>query len=673
MKNSAPIQDIIWEPSEELIQSTNIYRFMQAHQIKDYDTLIRRSIEDIEWFWDAALTDLKMEWYKPYDKVLDLSSKGPIALPRSGTLVQGLQGSLSSAKGFPWTQWFCGGKTNIVLNCLDRHLPRLKNKTAFIWESDEGESKKITYGSLSEDVNRCANLLKSLGVTPGDKIGLYLPMIPEMVTAFFACLKIGAVVIPVFSGFGARALATRLEDAKAKILFTADGGFRRGKKVAIKQAADESLAYAPSIKHMIVVQHTGDEIPWQKRRDLWWHEGLSQHLNNCPTEELEAESESLIIYTSGTTGRPKGTVHTHAGCLAQMMKELGYNFDVKESDVFFWVTDIGWMMGPWEMIGVLAHGGTFTIFEGAPDYPNPGRLWDMVDRHKISILGISPTAVRLIMRAESKWVEEHNLSSLRILGSTGETWDPDSYQWFFENVGKSRCPIMNISGGTEIVGCLLAPLPIKALKSCTLQGPALGMDVDVFDESGQPIRGGIGHLVCKQPAPSMTKGFLNDPQRYLDTYFSKWPEVWYHGDWAKVDEDGFWFLQGRADDTIKVAGKRTGPAEIEAALIEHASVSEAAAIGIPHEIKGEEVACFVVLKPDITPNDELRETLKDQVVAIMGKTLRPRDLKFVTILPKTRSAKIVRGVIRKKYLGQDLGDIASVENPEAIEEIDKAL
>jgi len=342
--------------------------------------------------------------------------------------------------------------------------------------------------------------------------------------------------------------------------------------------------------------------------------------------------------------------------------------------MFFWLTDIGWMMGPWEVIGVQFHYGTYLFFEGVPNYPEPDRLWKLVENHKITILGISPTAIRLLMTYGDEWVEKHDLSSLRILGSTGEPWDPHSYMWYFEKVGKKRCPIINISGGTEIVGCLLSPLPICSLKPCTLRGPGLGMDIDVFDDEGKPIRGGIGHLVCKKPAPSMTKGFLKDPQRYLDTYFSRFGEnIWYHGDWAHIDEDGFWFLHGRSDDTIKVAGKRTGPAEIESALNEHPAVQESVAIGVPDEIKGEAVVCFVVLAPGYEPSEELREELKVQVVKHLGKTLKPKELKFVKALPKTRSAKIVRGAIRRKYLGQDPGDLSSVENPEAIEEISKAI
>ncbi|RJP20925.1 MAG: acetate--CoA ligase [Candidatus Abyssobacteria bacterium SURF_5] len=638
--------NIIWKPYGEYKTKSNIRRFMRKHKIKTYDELVKKSARNIKWFWKAALEDLDVEWYEPYKKVLDDSA------------------------GFPWAKWFVGGKINIVHNCLDRHAQSWRrNKLALIWEGDDGATRTVSYLQLYQEVNRLANAIKSLGIKKGDTVGIYMPMVPEIVTVLMACLKIGAVAIPVFSGFGATALATRLNDAEAKLLFTADGSARRAKLVQIKQEADKALEMTPSVKKAIVLKRMGIDVAMRDGRDLWWHDVVPQQSPVCETERLDAEDYSLIIYTSGTTGKPKGTVHTHAGCMAQMAKELGYYFDVKEEDTFFWVTDIGWMMGPWEIIGVQNFGGTYLIFEGAPDYPKPDRLWDVCERHGVTILGISPTAIRLLMRSSVDWVKKHDLSKIRILGSTGEPWDPESYQWFFEHVGGGRCPIINISGGTEIVGCLLSPLPITELKPCTLRGPGLGMDIDVFDEDGKPIRGGIGHLVCKKPAPSMTKGFLKDPDRYIATYFSRWPNVWYHGDWAHVDDDGFWFLHGRADDTIKIAGRRTGPAEIEAALIDHPAVSEAAAIGVPHEIKGENVVCFVVLHPGYEPSEPLREELKNQVVKIMGKTLRPEDLRFVGALPKTRSAKILRGVIKKKWLGQDIGDIASVENPDAIEEI----
>ncbi len=643
------MSDFIWSPAPEVIARANVTRFMKAHEIATREELHRRSVADVAWFWDAALKDLGVEWYAPYRQVLDRS------------------------KGIEWASWFLGGKVNIVHNCIDRHQEELAAKTALIWEGDDGATRKVTYNQLDWMIYRLANWLRMVGIRPGDAVGIYMPMVPEIVAAFFACLKVGAVVVPVFSAFAAPALAVRLADAEAKVLFTADGVSRRGKKTPLKPEADAAVAQVPSIRHVVVFERLGIDVPMTPDRDVRWSDLMSVKTHEAPTERLDAEAPSLILYTSGTTGKPKGTVHTHAGCLAQMAKELGYAFDVKRDDVFFWVTDIGWMMGPWELIGVLHFGATVVLFEGAPNYPNPDRLWEIVERHKVTHLGISPTAIRLLKTTGPEWVAKHDLSSLRILGSTGEPWDPDSYLWYFEHVGKRLCPVINISGGTEIVGCLLSPLPIMPLKPCSLGGPGLGMDVDVFDDDGKQIRGGIGHLVCKQPAPSMTKGFLKDPQRYLETYFSKWPGVWYHGDWAKVDEDGHWFLYGRSDDTIKVAGKRTGPAEVEGALIEHPAVAEAAAIGVPHEIKGEAVVCFVVLKPGKEPSESLRAELSEQVVKHLGKTLKPEAVKFVKMIPKTRSAKIVRGAIRKKYLGQPPGDIASVENPDALEEISRAM
>ena len=634
--------DFVWTPPPETVARANVTRFMKAHGIATREELHRRSVADVAWFWDAALKDLDVAWLAPYRQVLDQS------------------------KGIEWASWFVGGKINIVHNCIDRHVGP---KTALIWEGDDGATRTVTYAELDAMISRVARWLRAQGIKPGDAVGIYMPMVPEIVAVFFACLKVGAVAVPVFSAFAAPALAVRLADAEAKVLFTADGVSRRGKKAPLKPEADAAVAQVPSIRHVVVFDRLGIDVPMTPGRDIRWRDiepGAS------PTEPLDAEASSMILYTSGTTGKPKGTVHTHAGALAQMVKELGYAFDVKRDDVFFWVTDIGWMMGPWEMIGVTHFGATVVLFEGAPNYPNPDRLWEIVERHKVTHLGISPTAIRLLKTTGPEWVAKHDLTSLRILGSTGEPWDPDSYMWYFEHVGKKRCPVINISGGTEIVGCLLSPLPIMPLKPCSLGGPGLGMDVDVFDDDGKPIRGGIGHLVCKQPAPSMTKGFLKDPQRYLDTYFSKWPGVWYHGDWAKVDEDGHWFLFGRSDDTIKVAGKRTGPAEIEAALIEHPAVAEAAAIGVPHEIKGEAVVCFVVLRPGKAPSEPLRSELSDQVVKHLGKTLKPEAVKFVKLLPKTRSAKIVRGAIRKKFLGQPVGDLASIENPSALDEISHA-
>jgi len=641
------MSDIIWQPYGDYLEKSNITRFMRKHGIKDYDELVRRSVEDTSWFWDEALKDLGIEWYEPYTKVQE--------------------------GGFPWAKWFIDGKTNVVLNCIDRHVAAGRgDDLVLIYEDEGGDVRRMTYSEMDREVCRVANALRARGVGKGDMIGIYMPMVPEIVVAFFAVIKIGAVAIPVFSGFGAAALSARLDDAKAKVLFTADGTFRRGKPVPVKDEADRALVDAPSVTTVVVYKRTGADVNMKEGRDVYWNDFVADQPDCAETEVMEAEDYCLIIYTSGTTGKPKGTVHTHAGCLAQMGKELGYAFDCKREDLFFWFTDIGWMMGPWEMIGVQIFGGQYFLFDGAPNYPNPDRLWEVVERHKIVTLGISPTAIRLLMGYGDEYVDKHDLTSLKYLGSTGEPWDPDSYKWFFEKVGGKRCPIINISGGTEIVGCHLSPLPITALKPTTLRGPGLGMDVDVFDEDGNSISTGIGHLVCKQPAPSMTKGFLNDAQRYIDTYFSRFDNVWFHGDWAERDEDGFWFLRGRSDDTIKVAGKRTGPAEIESALLEHPAAMEAAAIGVPDELKGEDVVCFVVLHDNYEANEELRDGLKGQVVKLLGKTLRPRQIYFVGDLPKTRSAKILRGTIKRKFLGRDLGDTASCANPEAIEEIGNA-
>jgi len=635
------VNDVIWTPSPESVERANVTRFMRRHGIRDYDELVRRSTADTSWFWDSALKDLGVVWDRPYEKVQ--------------------QG------GFPIASWFVGGKLNIVTNCIERGRG---SKPALVWAGDDGESAYWDYATLEMTVARIALGLRQAGLGKGDTVGIYMPMIPEIVAVFFACLKIGAVAVPVFSAYGAPALAVRLQDAEAKVLFTVDGVSRRGKKTPLKPEADLAVKECPSIRKVVVFPRLGIPVPMGPR-DVRWDDFLKD--GPSPTESMNSEDTALLIYTSGTTGKPKGTVHTHAGTLAQVTKELGYHFDVKANDVFFWVTDIGWMMGPWEMIGATFFGATLVLFEGAPNYPNPDRLWEIVETEEVTHLGISPTAIRLLKTSPLDWVTKHDISSLRILGSTGEAWDPDSYLWYFEHVGRKRCPIINISGGTEIMGSHLAPLPITPLKPCTLRGPGLGMDVDVFDDDGKQIRGGIGHLVCKKPAPSMTKGFLKDPDRYLETYFSKFGTgVWYHGDWAKIDEDGYWFLFGRSDDTIKVAGKRVGPAEVEGALIAHPLVAEAAAIGVPHELKGETVVCFVVLKPGNSPSEPLREELRDQVVKHLGKTLKPEALKFVRMLPKTRSAKIVRGAIRRRFLNQPVGDVSTVENPDAIEEIARA-
>ena len=641
--------EIRWRPGREHLEHSRVARLMRKVGVDSPAALHAWSVADVARFWDVALQDLGTSWFTPYAKTLDLSG------------------------GFPWARWFVGGKTNLVLNCLDRHAKGpLASSEALVSETDDGAVRRLTYAELRAEVGRAAGCLREIGVRPGDRVGIYMPMVAEVVVALFACFAVGAVAVPVFSAFGAEALGVRLADAGAVALFTADGGRRRGAVVPIKPAADAAVAACPSVRRVICLRRTGETVPWTKGRDVWWHEAVSPRAPDLATEVLDAEATSMVLYTSGTTGRPKGTVHTHAGALAQITKEVGYAFDVREKDRFFWLTDVGWMMGPWEMIGVLALGGTVVVFEGAPNWPTPDRLFETCARHRVTHLGVAPTAVRVLRRAGDDLPQTHDLSSLRILGSTGEPWDPESWEWYFTRVGGERCPVINISGGTELVGCLLSPLPVMPLKATTLGMPGLGMDCDVFDEEGRSIRGGIGHLVCKQPCPSMTKGFLNDRERYLDTYFSRFPGVWYHGDWASVDADGFWFLHGRSDDTIKVAGKRIGPAEVEAAVVSHESASEAAAIGVPDAVKGEAIVVFVVLKPGRVESEPLREALSDAVATSLGKTSRPKAVRFVDALPKTRSAKIVRAAIRRRFLGEPAGDLASIENPDALDAVARA-
>ncbi|MBI5298993.1 MAG: AMP-binding protein, partial [Deltaproteobacteria bacterium] len=514
------MENIVWKPTPDFLKNSNIALFMKRHKIGSYEELIRRSTTDIEWFWKACVEDLGIQWTKYFEKIYD------------------------DSLGFAWTKWFTGGQLNIIANCLDRHALNSPAKSALIWEGDDGATKQFTYTELNNDAKRFANALIEAGVQKGDAVGIYLPMIPEVVISLLACFKIGAVAVPVFSGFGPEALKSRLESCEAKVLVTADGVCRRGKKIPIKPNADEAVKDLENFKTQFVVKRTGQEVEWKKGRDLWWHEVLSHHEASCETVPVDSEHPAMILYTSGTTGKPKGCMHVHGGALVNIAKELKYAFDVKEDDRFCWLTDMGWMMGPWEVIGVLFQGATLFIYEGAPDFPQPSRVWEMVEKYQLTHLGVSPTLIRLLKKYPEEFVTKFKMRSLRILGSTGEPWDPESYRWFFEHVGKKRAPIINISGGTELVGCLLSPLPVAPLKSCTLQGPGLGMDIDVFNEEGKPVREEVGYLVCKKPFPSMTRGFLNDRERYLETYFSKWPGVWCHGDWAVIDKEGFWFLQG---------------------------------------------------------------------------------------------------------------------------------
>ncbi len=621
---------------------------MQRHRIADYPSLYQRSISNVEWFAEASLNELGIEWARPYQQVLDLRN------------------------GIQWPHWFVGGRLNVAHNCVDKHSADARaGCQAIRWEGEDGAQRSLTYRQLADEVSRAAAILRRLGVRRGDRVAVFLPMIPEAAVITLACSKIGAIYTPIFSGYASEAVATRVQDCEAKLLVTADGFFRRGGLVRMKQVADDAAARCPTVEHLLVVRRTACPVSWQAGRDVWWHESPPGDRDTLATEEMAADEPFMIIYTSGTTGRPKGTVHVHSGFPIKAAQDLAFHFDLQPEDTLFWFTDLGWMMGPWEILGALLLGATCLLYEGAPDWPHPGRLWELVERHRVTILGLSPTLVRALMRHGDAPVYQHRLGTLRVLGSTGEPWTPDAYHWYFQQVGQGRCPIINYSGGTEISGGIVGGTVLQPCKPCAFTGPCLGMAAEIFDAEGRPVRRQVGELVVTKPWVGMTQGFWRDPQRYLDTYWSRWPQVWVHGDWAATDEDGFWYILGRSDDTIKIAGKRLGPAEVEAILTGHQAVSEAAAIGVPHPVKGEALVCFVVLRPGWNANQALSEELAGRVAEQLGKPLKPAVVYAVSDLPKTRNAKILRRVIRAAFLGQDPGDLSSLENPQAVSAIQK--
>ena len=644
------MNDFVWQPQPEQIERANVTRLMRSVGETDYRQLIARSQKDVEWIWQAIIDDLGIEFSTPYSQLVDLS------------------------EGIQFPRWFVGGRVNLVHNCVDRHAKGDRaSSSAIVWEGEDGDVRNLTYASLATEVSRFADGLASLGVGEGDRVGVYMPMVPEAVIAAYGCAKLGAIYLPIFSGFGAPAVATRLNDAEAKVLVTADGFYRRGQRVEMKSVADDAVADAPSVEHVIVFHRFSDDIS-MTARDISWGTLVDGRSAQRPTQALDPEAPLMIAYTSGTTGKPKGSVHVHGGFLVKIAAEVVYQTDVGPDDVLYWVTDMGWIMGPWEMVGGHAAGASVLMYEGAPNYPKADRLWEMCERHGVTVLGISPTLIRALMPAGDEVVTSHDLSRLRILGSTGEPWNPEPYRWLSETVGGGRCPIINISGGTEIGACFLGQSPVIPTKSCSLGAPALGMAIDVYDSEGNPSPPGeVGELVCTRPWPSMTRGFWGSKQRYLDTYWSRWPDVWVHGDWASIDQDGYWFLHGRSDDTLNIAGKRIGPAEFESAAVEHPAVIECAAVGVPDEIKGEAVWCFCILRPDAVPSDELAKEIRSLIAGELGKAFTPKEIRFVAELPKTRSAKILRRAIRAKVLRQDPGDMSSLENPSALDAIDDAL
>ncbi|MBL8076576.1 MAG: AMP-binding protein [Anaerolineales bacterium] len=642
--------EIVWKPTPEHIEHANLTRFMRLHGVQSFDELMERSTSDIAWFTGAVLKFLDIQFQTPYSKVVDLSN------------------------GIQFPKWCVGGKMNIARNCVDKYqISNAKDQTAIRWEGEEGSRKSLTYAELYKEVNKAANALKSLGLGKGDAIGIFMPMTPEIVIALLAIAKIGGIILPLFSGYGAGAIASRMQDADAKVLFAADGSFRRGKAVEMKSIADQAAEQIPTLQYMIVLKRTEQTVNMKEGRDFWWHELMDLQSDECETESTHAEDPLMIIYTSGTTGKPKGALHTHCGFPVKAAQDMAFGTDVHVGDVIYWMTDMGWMMGPWLVFGSLLLGATMFLYDGAPDYPAPDRLWELTGKHKINQMGVSPTLIRSLIPHGDEHFQRHDLSSLKCFASTGEPWNPDPWMWLFEKVGQGKRPIINYSGGTEISGGIVMGNPLLPLKPCAFSAPCPGMAADVLDENGNSIKNAVGELVVKAPWIGMTRGFWKDNQRYMDAYWSRWENIWVHGDFAAIDNDGLWYILGRSDDTIKIAGKRLGPAEVESILVRHADIVEAAAIGVPHDVKGSELILFAVTKPGVERSAALRQQLHEMVVAEMGKPLAPKAILFVSDLPKTRNAKVMRRMIRAAYLGLDLGDTSSLVNPQAVEEVTQAM
>jgi acetyl-CoA synthetase len=637
----------VWIPPADLVETANVTRLARRLGVERYRDLHAVSIDEPERFWPAVVEDLGLEFSEPWERVLDTS------------------------RGVEWATWFVGGKLNLAWNCVHRWAAgELAEEEAAVWLGEDGTRASLTWNELSDEVFRLAEGLASLGVGEGDAVGIFLPMSPQVAIASHACAHLGAVQVPIFSGFAAPAIAARLADAKAKALITADGSLRRGQLVAMKQIADEALEDAPGVVHTVVWRRLGlDDVPMTIGRDRFWDELVADVSGGLTPAQVDSEHPYLLAYTSGTTGKPKGALHVQGGFLVSIARETAYQTNVKPGDRIHFATDMGWIMGPWTVVGAGACGATVIYTEGAPDFP-PDRIWKLIEAERVSMLGISPTLVRALIPHGDP---ESDLSSLKAICTTGEPWNRDPYLWLFEKVGSGHAPIVNISGGTEVGACFLSTCITEPVKPVALGFPALGQAMDVFDAKGRPVRGEVGELVCKRPWPGMTRGIWGDDERYLDAYWRRFPDVWTHGDWASVDEDGYWFLHGRSDDTLNIAGKRIGPAELESAAVAHPAVAEAAAIGVPHEVKGEVAWVFCVLRPGEEAIPALSLEISTAVTDELGKAFRPERIVFVPALPKTRSAKIVRRAVRARVLGDDPGDLSSLENPDALDEIARAV
>ena len=631
----------------------------KAHikSMKEYELLYKRSIDEPEKFW-AEMADKNLTWYKKWDKVLDYDFHKP------------------------FIKWFAGGKLNASVNCLDRFVTTAtRNKAAIIWESDSGVYKTFTYQQLYYEVNRFANVLKKKGIKKGDRVTIYLPMIPELAISMLACARVGAIHIVVFGGFSAKALRDRIQDCQSSMVITADEGLRGGRFVPLKANADEAILECPTVKDMVVVKRAGTgKVNMAPGRDTWWDEEMAGKdiVNYCEPEKMDAEDPLFILYTSGSTGKPKGVLHTTAGYMLFTNMTFRYIFDYHDEDIHFCTADIGWVTGhSYILYGPLSNGATSLMFEGIPTYPDPGRFWDIVDKHRVNIFYTAPTAIRALMKEGDKWVTGHDLSSLKVLGSVGEPINPEAWMWYHKNVGREKLPIVDTWWQTETGGILITPLPgAITAKPGSATRPFFGVVPSVVKEDGSPAKANEGgYLVIDKPWPGMLRGTYGDPEnkRIKEVYFSRFPGKFFTGDGARVDEDGDFWLMGRVDDVINVSGHRLGTAEVESALVSHEAVAEAAVVGYPHDIKGEGIYAYVTLKQGVEPTDALKKVLTGHVRSVIGPIATPDKLQFAPGLPKTRSGKIMRRILRKIAHNQvdELGDTSTLADPSVVENLVK--
>ncbi|MGP4071849.1 AMP-binding protein [Piscibacillus sp. B03] len=635
----------VWNPSNDYIKNTRLYDLMQQSGFNNYDDYFNHSIKDISSFWEQSVKALDIEWFQDYDEVVNLD------------------------QGIMYPEWFVNGKMNVAHNALDKWVndSYIKNENALVWESDDGTVVKYTFKELQDEVNRVANGLVNIGVKEKDIVTIYMPMLPETVIGMLAISKIGAIFSPAFSGYKSEAVAKRINAAEAKYLLTADGFYRRGKVVNLKDEADQAVASSPSIENVIVVRRSNDEVNWTDQ-DVSWDE-IRTNETIFETKQTNGNDPFMIIYTSGTTGKPKGALHTHNGFPLKSAFDAGICMDVCKRDTLFWYTDMGWMMGPFLVYGGLLNGSTILMFEGTPDYPTPSRIWEIVERHNVTHLGISPTLIRSIMNLDESYVTKHDLSSLKMIGSTGEPWNEEPWSWLFDKVCKRKVPIFNYSGGTEISGGIFGNVLVKPIAPVSFNAALPGMDVDVYDDEGQSVKNEVGELVLKQPWVGMTNGFYKENERYENTYWNRYKDTWVHGDWVVLDDEGFYTITGRSDDTLNVAGKRLGPAELESIFVEHDDVIEAGVIGVPDDVKGEKPVAFVVVKEQPLNEQDLTQVLVDHAIQRLGKAIAPRTVHIVEDLPKTRNAKVMRRAIKAAYLDKDAGDLSALENPGVVEQI----